>query len=510
MFCEKCGNQLNEIDKFCAKCGNPVSAPSQPQPASVDNQVPAQQQNTPVENQASVQPQTAFDQNQASGQPQNAFANQGPVQPQYNPVQPQIPAQNFTPKKGLSKGAKLAIIFSSIGVVGLIVILVLVFAVILPMFKTTIDPSKAVSVTFDSYSDDMVYDGSISGEIELEPSLLEEEYPEIFKKNPSASSILDDIFYDATVTYTLSGSGESDYGYKYVYFSDAGKDDILTVTIEWPKSEYALFEIREYENKLGAEIDKSTKTIEFKISDLVSEQELTVKETTELNILDYIKENNIIMVRPSSYDDELYASLKPFTAEIGGYTVVNDSYYNTGLSVYDGDDYITTVYMEFDNEFDFKEGDTITLSYYDYNSDAEANGFVLTGEDVTYTVVAPEMLSLDSAKKNTEAIKNFFLENASDYEGYIEDGDQLVINEIYYITDKEDSDYSKIIIFLNNKTQNYYNYVELSSNGFFSGDEFIFDGYSYYNGKSKTLDEAKDSCYYIDAKSKIYKATKIG
>ncbi|MBQ1239483.1 MAG: zinc-ribbon domain-containing protein, partial [Ruminococcus sp.] len=25
MFCEKCGNQLNDNDKFCQKCGAPVN-----------------------------------------------------------------------------------------------------------------------------------------------------------------------------------------------------------------------------------------------------------------------------------------------------------------------------------------------------------------------------------------------------------------------------------------------------------------------------------------------------
>lgn len=28
MFCQKCGSELNEIDKFCAKCGNPVGSPA--------------------------------------------------------------------------------------------------------------------------------------------------------------------------------------------------------------------------------------------------------------------------------------------------------------------------------------------------------------------------------------------------------------------------------------------------------------------------------------------------
>ncbi|MBE6067097.1 MAG: zinc-ribbon domain-containing protein [Clostridium lundense] len=27
MFCQKCGSELNEIDKFCEKCGNPVGSP---------------------------------------------------------------------------------------------------------------------------------------------------------------------------------------------------------------------------------------------------------------------------------------------------------------------------------------------------------------------------------------------------------------------------------------------------------------------------------------------------
>ncbi|MGN0488648.1 MAG: zinc ribbon domain-containing protein [Ruminococcus sp.] len=42
MFCEHCGNQLEDNDKFCKKCGTPVDA------QAVDSQ-PAQQQATPVQ-----------------------------------------------------------------------------------------------------------------------------------------------------------------------------------------------------------------------------------------------------------------------------------------------------------------------------------------------------------------------------------------------------------------------------------------------------------------------------
>lgn len=61
MFCEKCGNKMNEGEKFCEKCGTPVSTPvvntaNAPAQEAVNNT--AQQANTAVNN-ATPQPVTA-------------------------------------------------------------------------------------------------------------------------------------------------------------------------------------------------------------------------------------------------------------------------------------------------------------------------------------------------------------------------------------------------------------------------------------------------------------------
>lgn len=40
MFCEKCGNQINENEKFCSKCGAPVNVPQSEAPESKTEEVP--------------------------------------------------------------------------------------------------------------------------------------------------------------------------------------------------------------------------------------------------------------------------------------------------------------------------------------------------------------------------------------------------------------------------------------------------------------------------------------
>ena len=52
MFCEKCGNKLNDVDKFCMKCGTPVpkdNAPQQTVPAQAVAPTPQETAPTPQE-----------------------------------------------------------------------------------------------------------------------------------------------------------------------------------------------------------------------------------------------------------------------------------------------------------------------------------------------------------------------------------------------------------------------------------------------------------------------------
>ena len=87
MFCEKCGKQLNDNDKFCEGCGSPVAQVVE-NTAPVTNEAPQ----APVVNE-NVQPQQAFQANPAQITP-------------VAPAQPKV-------KKPLPKNVKLGIIIGA-------------------------------------------------------------------------------------------------------------------------------------------------------------------------------------------------------------------------------------------------------------------------------------------------------------------------------------------------------------------------------------------------------------
>ena len=120
MFCEKCGKQLKDTDKFCEGCGAPV--------------------------------------------PQQAENTTAPVAP----AQPKV-------KKPLPKQAKLGIIIGA-AVAAVVIIVVCIFAFVLPMFNK-VDISKYVQVTFDE--DVTLYDGYAEAYVNIDTETL---YEEVFSE----------------------------------------------------------------------------------------------------------------------------------------------------------------------------------------------------------------------------------------------------------------------------------------------------------------------------------------
>lgn len=268
MFCEKCGNPVNDNDKFCQKCGAPVKplnaapqqAPEAPQPEVQPMQAPEAPQpevqpvQAPEAPRPEVQPVQAPEAPQPEVQPMQAPEGYQPVPPMADDFN-QTNVQTVPPaeKKPFPKAAKLGIIFGGIGVAAVAAILVVIFAVIIPMTKPKIDLTKFVTVDLYEHGESVV-DGKINGEFELDSRKIVEAYPQIFNGKPAALSALDSALYDIKVEYVdSSDTSNMDYGYKYVTFSNLKKDSEVKITIVLPeKDSFGYESLRTEESMIGA------------------------------------------------------------------------------------------------------------------------------------------------------------------------------------------------------------------------------------------------------------------
>ena len=135
---------------------------------------------------------------------------------------------------------------------------------------------------------------------------------------------------------------------------------------------------------------------------------------------------------------------------------------------------------------------------------------MLKGEPVEYTVVTPALLTAESAKSNPDAVKKYFNENFSAIDTDAEKNDNIEIGEIYFSENKKDRTFNKLVVVYENKSKNYFRTAELSRDGFFSDDRFVFYGYTELNEKAKSADEAVKKTPCLDSKNADYAITKVG
>ena len=408
--------------------------------------------------------------------------------------------------KSLPKKTKTLIIASAAGVLLLALILVLVFAVIIPSAAPKTDVSKYVTVAFDNETQ---YNGNLSGTITLDRSAFTED----FKKEDSDELVLegavDRLLYFAELEYSVKDSSESGKGTNAVHFDKLDKGDVLNVKLSWPEDSESKNAIAREEKIIGMTVDKSEKTYELKLADYVEKQKLELKKPAEINVLDYIRDNNLIISVPG--DDKITVGIDSFKTKIGDYTLENGSFYDSSIRVYDSKGvYYTSVFFEFSKTADLKEGDEVELRYSANNKSAGQKGILLTGEPVRYTMVQPAALSADSAKSNLEAVKNYFEQNVSSIDSDVEKDDKTEISSVYFSVNKKDQTFNKLVVVYSNSNKKYFKAAELSRDGFFSGDKFVFYGYTELNGKAKTAGEAVNSAGCLDTKNADYTVTKVG
>ena len=509
MFCEKCGNQITDGEKFCQQCGAPVPG-----------QAPAPQQVQQAAQQAPEQVQQAAQ--QAPEQAQQ-YAPAPEQAQQYAPAPEQ--AQQYAPapkapRKPLSPMMKKIILFGGIGVAVLAAFLVVLFVVIVPGCQEAarIDITKyyTIKVSIDEEEENpSVLDGKINGSFEIDY----EKFAKDFKVDKEkAKSGLDSLAGILEVKVTKDGDKAS--------LKDAKADDVYTITVDWPtadisgsaemdafnqklKEQYNVDfsglvdsrdpkkQIEKIEKELGVEFKHKKLSREIKVADALEEQGVKIAEPTEMNVLGYIKDNNLF-VQEGHRSGDISLSIKKFETSFGDYTVTkaDDEYYSS-IIVKKGSKDIGSFDVELSNHYYLKSNDKITVSYdtYDVSSLAD-KGIVLTGDEFTYTVVGPEEFTADVAKKNIEPLKTFFNDNVKKEDWKAAEKDQITLNNIYYSSNSDGNAY--VVYVYTNTTQKYCKTMYMSAEYLYMEDGVLKnDGYCSTDLSGKDVKEAVSYCSYL-------------
>ncbi|MGN0448754.1 MAG: zinc-ribbon domain-containing protein [Ruminococcus sp.] len=442
MFCEKCGNKMNEGEKFCEKCGTPVSTPV----VNTEN-APAQE----VVNNTAPQANTAV--NNATPQPVTA---------------PKPPRQPMSPK------AKKAIMFSSIGAGVVVITLIVLFAFVLPMLNR-VKVQEFIKVDFN---EDMLYEGHASATFSIDGTEIYDKYlsdGKSAKEKLDKYNNIDDIgsllsAYGSSLSDELSNSGIStilencdvwvevkgasekteetetteEYDSKYdthtsSTVSNLKGDEVVVVKLIWDKDEDSIKEIKRAEKVAGISFDTTDTTVEIKIADELKKDDLTLEKIQEVDILDYIAENNLAGTKGIKEGD-LSFCINGFEYEVGDHKLVFEpsNYYGIG-NVYalekdeTLDDYTSSygsVELLSDNSISsLSTGDNVTLNVVSHHF--PGTNIFITESSKTFEIKANEPLDTVTAKNNIDKIKTAAEVN-------FEEEDNVAIVNVYLLDKKSD------------------------------------------------------------------------
>ena len=488
MFCEKCGNKMNEGEKFCEKCGTPVvNTANAPAQEAVNNTAP--QANTAVNN-ATPQPVTA----------------------------PKPPRQPMSPK------TKKAIMFSSIGAGVVVITLIVLFAFVLPMLNR-VKVQEFVKVDF---SDSMLYEGHASAEFSIDSLDIYDKYlsdgksaEEKLDKYKNADDIgsflsnlgsdLSDDLSGSSGIYTILKNcdvsvevkGDSNNAEEtetteevetYVPETNTSatvknlkSDDVVVVKLTWDKDEDSIKEIKRAEKAAGISFDTTDTTVEIKISDELEKDKLKLEKAEDVDILDYIAENNLAGTKGIK-DGDLSFCIKDSEYEVGDYKLVfvPGDYYSIGyVRTIDKDETLedsTSSYGSVDltseDSIDYlSTGDKVTI-----NVEAQhisGTNIFIKESSKTFDIKANEPIDTVAAKNNIDKIKAVAQKN-------LNDEDNLAIVNVYLLSKKNyNANYkNEVIVVYSFDRENYSGKIEKKYNTFSYYNAYM-DGDTFAYGSSE-------------------------
>lgn len=520
MFCEKCGNKMNEGEKFCEKCGTPVSAPvvntaDAPAQEVVNNTAP--QANTVVNN-AVPQPVTA----------------------------PKPPRQPMSPK------TKKAIMFSSIGAGVVVITLIVLFAFVLPMLNR-VKVQEFVKVDFD---EDMLYEGHASATFSIDSLDIYDKYLsdgksaeeklDKYKNADDIGSLLSNLGSD--LSDDLSGSsgiytilqncdvsvevkGDSNNAEEtetteevetYVPETNTSatvknlkSDDVVVVKLTWDKDEDSIKEIKRAEKAAGISFDTTDTTVEIKISDELEKDKLKLEKVQNVDILDYIAENNLAGTKGIK-DGDLSFCIKDFEYEVGDYKLVfvSADYGIGGLYAPNKDEtfehnavYPNGLYFSSDDSTSsLSTGDNVTLNVVSHHF--HGTNIFITESSKTFDIKANEPIDTVAAKNNIDKIKAVAQKN-------LNDEDNLAIVNVYLLNKKNNiENHENVVVVVYSfdrtdflgETEKKYNTLYLYD-AYMDGDDFACSSVDTGWINSSSLKEVEEYSSYLN--SKDYTKVKI-
>ena len=519
MFCEKCGNQIKDGDLFCQKCGAPVPGQT---PVQAAEQTAEQVQE--VQQAASQAPEQAPQQAQQFAPAPEQAQQYAPAPEQAQQYAPapgqaqQVAPAPKAPRKPLSPKMKKIIIFGGAGVAVLAAFLIVLFTVIIPAAReaSRIDITKYYTIKIDGVDKEeenpSVLDGKIDGRFGIDYKKFAEENKVDEKK---AEDYLDRLSDMLNVKVVKDGEDVSGY------LDDVKAEDVYTITVEWPTdggsaemdaiserlNDYGFGslsdsidpekKIEKIENELGVEFKHKPLSCEIKVADALDAQGIKLAVPTEMNVLGYIKDNNLF-VQEGHRSGDISLSIKKFETTFGDFTVSKpDDEYYTNVTVKKGNKEVGSFDIEMSNHNYLKSNEEITVSYDSYDVSSLADkGVVLTGDKITYTVVGPEEFTADVAKNNVEALKTFFNDNVKKEDWKADEKDQITLNNIYYSTNSDDRAY--VVYVYTNATQKYSKTMYMDAEYLYMEDGTLKnDGYCGTGSSGKDVKEAVSYCSYL-------------
>lgn len=507
MFCEKCGNQLPEDAKFCANCGAMVEPDDSAAPATAAPVVEA--------------PAAPVAETPVVEAPAAPVAETPVVEQPFQPVQQ--PAQPVAPKKNIWK----ILIPIIAGSVALILVLVLVFAVIVPAFNKT----KVKDYIEFSIDESVLYEGYISADVSIDTETLlidkvldgkNFDYDDIdswtslgsaYGNSYYVSQILEYCNIEARIKDAVVDEESEDsisYGDTYDTVENLKSTDTVVVEITWDQSESAKKTIKNAQKKSGIKFDTSDATVEFSVQDELEAAYLTVQEATEVDILGYIQEQDLVYTEGFE-DGDLRCKIDEFEYEAEGYTFKHSDGYSS-IYIYDSEgDSVGSVYLNtyMDDEscsnYYLSTGDVITFTLND--GVIEDIGLVFTKDSFDYTVKANTYLTADECKTNINLIKTALNEQVDETKNVV---------SAYFLKDKTgDAYYDNIVCLITKETQEdrWTNEKETVYKVYYFRNAYMQDGefcYSYYSNSYSSYEDVKSAVerdYYISDDG--YTSTKV-
>ena len=214
------------------------------------------------------------------------------------------------------------------------------------------------------------------------------------------------------------------------------------VKLTWDKDEDSIKEIKRAEKAAGISFDTTDTTVEIKISDELEKDKLKLEKAEDVDILDYIVQNNLAGTKGIK-EGALSFGIKGFEYEVGNYKLAfkpND--YGVGtIHALEKDetleDYTSNLgeltIKSKDSYYDLSTGDTVDIQIFPQH--LSGTNIFIKGASKTFDIKANTPIDTETAKSNIDSIKAAFNEKIKDNSSV----SNPVVANIYLFQKKNDS-----------------------------------------------------------------------